>query len=531
MQTYIAQRPQSQNYYFRRAVPDHLKSSIGKREIFHSLFTSDLRVAEKRARQHAVETDKLFELHERLVRNAQNEFPDETEELTLTLTETMIPTLVERYRAEMVNTQLECPPTREELREMREWFREEEAYLTDAAVLGDTSEIEEAGQAHLQAEGINPALSDPHLVTLYYQRLLYADLQAIRLQLEHLNGNKVEKQAMPLHPLEGDNWEAMLDCWKTERQPSDKTWNDTCSLIERFKAFAGDISPLDITVELAEQFRDSLIDKGISRARVHTIFAMLRPVVNTAIEMKKCSLKSNPFAEVKVNVPQNEENEEKRQPFELEHLNALFKAPVYSEGARPGKGGRDAAFWLPLLGLFTGGRLEELGQLHLNDVQEREGQWYLRIKAIHPNQKIKNSASYRTIPIHEELITIGFIHYVKALRQVGKERLFPSLRPNKYSKYTATFSTWFNDYLDEHVVNDRRYTFHSFRHSFEEYAGWCGLTHYQIDGILGHAQTGMARIYGKKQGSRRRFEPKVLVEGMAKFRVQGLDLSHLYCTY
>ncbi|AXK38493.1 site-specific integrase [Crenobacter cavernae] len=531
MHTYLFRREQSQNYYFRRAVPPHLRQSIGKREILVSLRTSDRLTAERLVRQHAVDTDALFEMHERQLSDAQNTFPYGPDEPTLALQPSMIPTLVERYRAEVINTQLATPPTKHELAELRTWYRELEARLTDDAVVGDTSFIEETGTFHLEAEGIDPELSDPATVNLYLQRLLYADLQAIRLQLAKLNGDDVKKQAMPPHPLNADHWDAMLECWQAERAPSAKTWHEACSLVERFKAYAGDISPLDITAEIAEGFRDSLLDHGLSRSRVHTIFALLRAVVNTAIEMKACSLTENPFAQVKVNVPDHEADEAQRQPFELEQLRALFRSPVYRDGARPAKGGRDAAFWPPLLGLYTGARLEELGQLHLDDVQQHEGQWFLRIRALQPSQKLKTSTSARTVLVHEELLNIGFINYVAGLREQGEERLFPALTPDKYDKYTKTFSTWFNEYLDAHVVDDRRYTYHSFRHAFEEYAGWSGLTHYQVDGILGHAPTGMAKIYGKKQGGRRRFEPRVLADGMQKFRVEGLDLSHLHCTY
>jgi hypothetical protein len=93
------------------------------------------------------------------------------------------------------------------------------------------------------------------------------------------------------------------------------------------------------------------------------------------------------------------------------------------------------------------------------------------------------------------------------------------------------FSTWFNEYLDRYVVNDRRYNFHSFRHLFQDCAGWCGLTNYQIDGILGHQPEGMGGRYGKKQGGRRVYEPMRLAEGMNRFRIEGVDFSPLYDTY
>ncbi|UGS91512.1 phage integrase SAM-like domain-containing protein [Ralstonia wenshanensis] len=529
--TYLTRRDTSPNFYFRRRVPDRLRASFGKREIFFSLHTSDPRTAERLVRQHAVDTDAQLLLHEQLVRNQQNPQPEETASLSRALEPHHIPTLAERYRETLVATHLEHPPTRAELADMRTWYSQLETELTDATVLGDTSFVEDAGQAHLAAEGFNPALTAPATLHLYYQRLLHADLIAIRQQLQHLSGAPIDKPKVRPSPLEGDNWEAMLECWKAERAPGDKTWDEANRLVNRFRTFSNDLSPLDITTELVEAFRDSLLQEGLSRQRVKTILSLLRPVVATAIEMKRCSLTTNPFADVKINVPKRAAGKEQRQPFELEHLQALFHSPVYTDGQRPKKGGGDAAFWLPLMGLFGGPRAEELGQLRLADVLRRDGQLYVRITELGEDQELKTLASERMVPVHEELLRIGFENYVETMRERGEQRLFPELKADRYGNYTKMFSTWCNEYIDTYVVDDKRYAYHSFRHCFEEFAGWSGLTQYQIDGILGHSPQGMAKLYGKKSGSRRTFNPKVLAEGMAKYHVEGLDLSHLYGSY
>ena len=47
----------------------------------------------------------------------------------------------------------------------------------------------------------------------------------------------------------------------------------------------------------------------------------------------------------------------------------LFDDPLFTAYAIPGASmaGKDAAYWLPLLGLFTGARISELAQLHTDD--------------------------------------------------------------------------------------------------------------------------------------------------------------------
>jgi hypothetical protein len=52
-----------------------------------------------------------------------------------------------------------------------------------------------------------------------------------------------------------------------------------------------------------------------------------------------------------------------RQPWEPEELSLLFGSPVYLRGERPEGGKGEAAYWLPLLALFSGARLNELAPM------------------------------------------------------------------------------------------------------------------------------------------------------------------------
>jgi hypothetical protein len=98
-------------------------------------------------------------------------------------------------------------------------------------------------------------------------------------------------------------------------------------------------------------------------------------------------------------------------------------------------------------------------------------------------------------------------------------------------RFTWLSTAGLDDYVDAHVVEDRRYNFQSFRHLFQECAGGCGLTNYQIDGILGHQPEGMGGRYGKKQRGRRVYERMQLAEGIDRFRIEAVDFSPLYDKY
>jgi integrase len=88
---------------------------------------------------------------------------------------------------------------------------------------------------------------------------------------------------------------------------------------------------------------------------------------------------------------------------------------------------KDEYYWLPLLAAFTGARLEELGQLHVSDIRESEGGRYFSINEDEPTKHVKNADSIRDIPIHPELVRLGFLHYVDAIRTNSGKRVFPNL--------------------------------------------------------------------------------------------------------
>jgi integrase len=533
-QPYLYQRPDSEKWQFRRSVPKHLQASIGKSSITASLRTPDAKVAAKRARELAVETDHLFATHEARLEGV-NEIPPtagvDGDKQPQKLQRWMIPSLVERYKAAILETdEFERPKTVADLHARRAELTRELQALEDACAIQDVSFAECNVEDMLETEGFDVATTEPNLLQHYTLQLMQADLQVIKSQLERLRGIDVPTPEMPAAPGENDSWEHYLDYWAGERHPEPKTVDEARSQVARLRKFSGDKAPVELTVGDIRAYSEHLQKtEKLSKSRVKTIFALLRPILQTNLESGRTALKANPFMEVKIKVPPKEVEE--RQPFELSHLRLLFKTEVFIASSRPSKGGGDAAFWLPLLAAFSGARQEELGQLMVSDVETWGNRMFLRITDLDDEQGVKNTISKRHVPVHNELLKIGFERYVEQMRSTGHERLFPDLKPNKYGVLTAQFSTWFNDYLDKHVVDDLRYNFHSFRHAFEEYGGRCGLSQYQIDGILGHQPEGMARRYGKKRAGRRIYDPMELAAGMDLYEIRDVDFSHLYNSY
>jgi integrase len=109
----------------------------------------------------------------------------------------------------------------------------------------------------------------------------------------------------------------------------------------------------------------------------------------------------------------------------------------------------DLKHWLPLLGLYTGARINELAQLRLDDIKTdpESGVVYIDINDDTPGKRIKNANSRRVVPLHPGLVDMGFVKHVEAMRQAGQQRLFPmwSNHPSNGPGHYA--SKWYREHF------------------------------------------------------------------------------------
>ena len=161
--------------------------------------------------------------------------------------------------------------------------------------------------------------------------------------------------------------------------------------------------------------------------------------------LKEGYIEKNPAVGLKVTAPQRQS--ESRLPFSTEQLNRIFHAPLYltAAGDIENRGGR---FWVPLLSLWTGMRLNECVQLRTDDVAARDGVEVILIRMDEESDKrLKTDASARFVPIHSELKKIGFLNYVAKIKRAGTVRLFPELPKGKRGYYSDPFQKWFSRFL------------------------------------------------------------------------------------
>ena len=102
-----------------------------------------------------------------------------------------------------------------------------------------------------------------------------------------------------------------------------------------------------------------------------------------------------------------------------------------------------------------------------------------------PTQRIKTNAARRSIPLHDELLRLGFVKYCESMSQGS---LWPNL-PKREGKAGGYFSQFFGELRAELDIPPS-VSFHSFRHSVRTNLVCAGVAESVVDKLLGHISTG-----------------------------------------
>ncbi|WP_144158003.1 site-specific integrase [Paraburkholderia sp. BCC1885] len=325
--------------------------------------------------------------------------------------------------------------------------------------------------------------------------------------------------------------DALIEIWEKARTPEIPVVNAYKRTVLRFKEIIGDIPVRQIAKAQIITFKDTLPTKDVSIGVTRQAVGHLNALFNIAIGEDWRT--DNPCKGVRV-YEENPDNlksaEEARPPFDIQTLNNLFASPIYQPGyvATTDNEGGVAAYWLPLLGLFTGARVEELAQLRPTDVFEESyydntgaecKAWVVQIvEDATDGLSVKNKHSIRRLPLHSELINRGFVEFVKS--QTGKKRIFDKLVSDKYGRESSPYAQWFTRYLRRDCKpTSPKMTFHSFRHTSKDIMRNCRIGKDERDAIHGHAEKGQAGEYGGT------FYPLApLVDALNKYVIHGVNL-------
>lgn len=170
--------------------------------------------------------------------------------------------------------------------------------------------------------------------------------------------------------------------------------------------------------------------------------------------------------------------EKKQRAFTPSELKRLFEGDEYKSFAE--NQSYSHFYWLPLIALFTGARVNEICQLNpqVDIFKDSESNtWCFGIDSdtesdsrIDKSVKTENA---RKVPIHKQILKLGFLDYVERIKSTGARLLFPEWLPvNRRASGNA--EDWFRQFLVEINLRDETphkciLGMHAFRHTLLTY--------------------------------------------------------------
>ena len=250
---------------------------------------------------------------------------------------------------------------------------------------------------------------------------------------------------------------------------------------------SGHLVPLaDITRTIGRNFHEWLTDdeRGLSDKTAKNHFDCVKVLLQVAaVELEW--IERNPWTGMELQV----DNSEERPPWTREQLELLFNDQLFQSYTLPtmARAGGPAAYWIPLLGLYSGSRVGELGQLEVIDVtSDKEGHW-ISIHKRAEGSTVKTTSGTRVVAIHPELIRLGFLDYVQHLRDAKSIKLFPEIPRTESRSRGANFSQFFGDLRRSVGIVERYPDFHSFRHNARQSIRDAGIDSRLADAVTGHS--------------------------------------------
>lgn len=450
--------------------------------------------------------------------------------------------------------------TREQLEAYREGLADALPDYKDALARGDITAVEDQVDIALSSLGINLAPDSPSW-PLLGRAALQSYVKALHA-IEHRNaGGLIDVPPLPLPFEQGTTSSASagtladaLDGWMKEIERPAGTAAEYTRAVKLFTELHGNLPIAALKRSHARTFREALQQvprrrKGallraslpelqeygrkhpheprISVGTVNKNFGAVQTVVMWGHDKGLVPDDvpwSDPFARMRL-----EEEDSERTAFEFAELNRLFASEVFTRHAFPEGGRGPAAFWLPLLGLFSGARQGELAALKPKNVQPQgRGLTLLHfVRDRTSGKRLKTKSSERVVPVHAELVRLGFLKFVANVASAhGPDAwLFPDIAPGTGNQ--AAWSKWFGRYLRALGITDTAKVFHSFRHNMKDALRRGGVDSELREALVGHAtDSTVSGGYGAKEMAAR-FGAKRLREAITLVDYEGLKLSRV----
>lgn len=239
----------------------------------------------------------------------------------------------------------------------------------------------------------------------------------------------------------------------------------------------------------------------------------------------------NPFAGIRSRGPRKPNPKSRRRDFTNAELQRLFSLPLFvgaegNHGAalyRPGPIKiADWRFWVPLICVFSGMRLNEACGLAVADIKEEAGIPYFHVRDEAEGQSLKSDAARRRVPVHDQLVDLGFLDFVAEMGARGRVRLFEELKPGAGGYFSHEPSKFLSRLLrrieDSDPVDPGKLNWHSSRHTVITRLRAGQIRQDVSEQLVGHESLSTQGGYG---GS----DLPTLKKAVDVIRYEGLDLT------
>ena len=520
-------------YYFRRATPKDLLYFIGQREIIRTLATTDVRVAGKAALEMAEQLDELFAKIRKGIKLLSAEEVDcIASEFTRVKTEKLMLEALEDFK------------DRSEEDEEWEAFH---ARTYRQEILGNLRASRLEG-----AEPETDALLLEHDIALnktsaLYKQLCRASLQGladfyanaeiiVKGDLENPALTFPTTQLKEINPKTGISFAVAIDKYLTDHQNSwgEKQFKGLQAKLNYFLDYAYEEDGLNpqqrqlssITSAQARAYKEHLqrtptnaIKKYPGLTPQETVTAADRDnarllgvttqnnylqILSTLYSFAAEELDydgDNPFKGRSNSKAAKKQQRDKRNPLSKDQLTQLFASPLFkgckslASCHRPGTQipNHSHKYWVPLIGLYTGMRMQEILQLYVTDVYQKDEIWVFDLNEYHEDKKLKSPQSKRLVPIHKDILDLGFKDFVADKKS---ERLFEDAAMASDGTYSSTFSKWFSRYLSNINIKTDKTSFHSLRHNMKDFFREVGESDELAENFLGRSTGTTGEAYG-----------------------------------
>lgn len=515
-----------ETYYLRWRIPAYLQSMLGKKEIKKSLGTCN------------------FEEASLLIQSLQEniyETIDKIDDMNFVLDEKSIDRLISKSMDDNLRKAkrelLASPPPQQRL-------RSDAAVHNHHVLTHDIDAYEESALELLSSEGVNTSEIDTSSLEFkelcYKMMLVKSETARIKVELsqsgsdmefKHPQLRKIKEAEKPVTTVvasttqeDSDNADynseklsVMFDIYAKEKknQIKEKTLLQYRQHLSMLIFVLGDIESISLNKKEVSRFKQMMLeipahrhtkypkhsaeklvevcrsgkDSPMSSRTINNHILSLRTI--SAWAHKNGYMKSNPFSGMVIK-GSKKKSKTKNLVYDAKLLKEFFSTPAFhgrESHARQTTVGdyfeKDSFYWYPLIGLYAGMRIEEICNMEVKDVYQKDGVWIFDVNE-DGHKSLKTAAATRIIPIHSKLLEAGLIKHLNLNKRSKSAKLWDE-KPNKFGNYGLGASKRLGLYRKRLDVPDT-HTFHSFRATFIDALKQTGQQLHAVKALVGHEQ-------------------------------------------